>query len=295
MSSTTSSFPRKKLSELRTLYELEPKLRDIYVEGVFDKAFYSWYLEETGKSSTSVYDIDAVDVGQEVLEKYKLTGGNRDRVVALAFELDEVFPEALPYVICIVDKDFDAIEQDGVRAEHLLKTDYTSMEMYTWNRSTFRKVFKLGFGLGSIDADGISEQMGDILREVFVMRAANHRLGWGLAVKRVTRNCSLDGGTLQLDRDALLRKTLSRASRWKDRKLFEDVCEELAAVTLRDVRDGMHGGDYVEILGWILLKKLKWKGYREGSKAAAPILLAACEVEVLKKEGLFMRLDEIYG
>lgn len=119
MSSASGVIPRKKLAELRTLYELEPNLRDIYVEVVADKAFYSWYLEETGKANTSIYPIDAVEVGKDVLEDRGLTEGNRSRVVALALELDEVFPETLPYVMCIADKDFDAILPGGVRAIHM--------------------------------------------------------------------------------------------------------------------------------------------------------------------------------
>ncbi len=45
-------------SELRVLYEVQPDVRDVIVEGRVDRRLVSWYLHERGGGRARVYAVD---------------------------------------------------------------------------------------------------------------------------------------------------------------------------------------------------------------------------------------------
>jgi hypothetical protein len=61
------SNERRTLEELVTRYQLEPGLRDIYVEGKTDKILLEWFLEQRGVKSFAVYEIDTVEIPAQKL------------------------------------------------------------------------------------------------------------------------------------------------------------------------------------------------------------------------------------
>ena len=71
-----SSFMyRRTISEIVSLYLLEPTLADIWVEGPSDQWLISWYLSQTVGRSVEVKTISDVEVGREVVEHYGLNFG----------------------------------------------------------------------------------------------------------------------------------------------------------------------------------------------------------------------------
>ncbi len=58
---------RRTLEELVTRYQLEPELRDIYVEGKTDKILLEWFLEQKGVENFAVYEIDTVEIPTQKL------------------------------------------------------------------------------------------------------------------------------------------------------------------------------------------------------------------------------------
>lgn len=101
--------PRRTLEELVTRYQLEPELRDIYVEGKTDKIFFEWFLKHKGIENFAVYEIDTVEIPTQKLLEFGLNDSNRSRAIALALEIQNQFVE-LPHFTCIADKDFDCKE-----------------------------------------------------------------------------------------------------------------------------------------------------------------------------------------
>jgi|SRR5882672_1324324 len=96
------------LEELLSRYELEPSIRDIYVEGPFDQFFLQWFLQQSGLANIVAYPIDSVHLPGAVLDRLGLEHGNRGRVIALAHELEATSPRDLrTQVACVVDADFD--------------------------------------------------------------------------------------------------------------------------------------------------------------------------------------------
>src|SRR5262245_55760844 len=99
---------RRTLPELKIRYNLEPNLRDIYVEGSTDRSIIEWYTFAAGHSDVSVYEIGAVNIPATWIFELGLPDNNRSRVIALSLFLVELAPRP-DNVFCIADKDFEAV------------------------------------------------------------------------------------------------------------------------------------------------------------------------------------------
>src|SRR3954454_173941 len=99
---------RRNILDLISIYEFYPEITDIFVEGDWDQRLLRWILKEVNIPEPVVYSIDSIDIPFEILVKYGLTEGRKQRVVALANELqDKVHDQA--QVTCIAGRDFDSL------------------------------------------------------------------------------------------------------------------------------------------------------------------------------------------
>ena len=287
-------LPRRTIAELVARYDLEPSLRDLYVEGILDRTIYGWYLRNTGHNNVSIFEIGLVDVDQEILLSHGLKGGNRNRVIALALELDRQFTTVLPHVRCIADSDFDFILASHRTADHLLYTDYTSVDMYTYDRGLLSKVLLLGFNLPESDFQSLFESMSLILRELFVIWASNQALDWDMSRISFTKCCTIAGPTITFDKSKFITRYLNSASKFNERNTFDSICTKLMSVHLDDARKGIHSADYLELLGWYLNRRCNWHGYRSEERSILSHLIPMLDTALLSRETLFSQLDEIY-
>lgn len=283
-------LPRRTIGEIITRYQLEPDLRDLFVEGSRDRDIYRWYLKECGYRNITVLQIDTVEVTREILDFHDLGNGNRARLIGLAFELDTQFEAVLQFVRCIADSDFDFILGLHGGAQHLLYTDYTSVDLYTFGEEMLKKVLCLGFTHSEAQVESLLESITPILTEMFIIRAANERLGWGMTIPDFTRCCEIQGSRINFDRDVFVNRCLDSNAKRGDRAIFDNVCTELEAVQLSDRRKGIHGDDYFELLGWYLRRQRGWRGYARGERSIMNVLVPALDDRLLAKEGLFARL-----
>lgn len=288
----TNALPRRTIGELVARYDLEPSLRDLYVEGIQDKTIYDWYLRSTGHDDVAIFEIASIEVDQETLTFHGLGNGNRSRVVALALELDGRFPMVLSHVRCVADSDFDFILESRREGKHLLYTDYTSIDMYTYDRGLLDGF--LGCYLAESDIQSLSDSMACILRELFVIWASNEALGWGMRRVPFTRCCTTVGPTVAFDRMEFVTRYLNAASKISERVEFESSCTELMSVRLDDARKGIRSGDYLELLGWYLHHRCGWPSYRREERSILPDLTVRLDAARLSRETLFSQLDEIY-
>ena len=294
MMGDAEGLPRRTIEELITRYTLEPNLRDLYVEGTLDQTVYGWYLRSISRADVSVFEITSVDVNSQILESYGLSSGHRNRVIALALEIDKEFPTVLSHVRCIVDSDFDFILASQIAASHLMYTDYTSIEMYTYNKILLSKLLLLGFNIPESEFKPLCSSMSLVLKELFVIRASNEALGWSMSLVPFTRCCNVAGSTIVLQKTDFIERCLNSASRMRDRHQFESVYENLLGVKLDDLKKGVHGEDYLELLGWYLHNHCGWQGYRRGERSILRNLLPMLDAEALSKETLFSQLCEVY-
>jgi len=73
-------LPRKQLTELIALYELEPDLRDVFVEGPFDVAIIKWFLDQKGTKGVMVYDISFIEIPDDEIRSRGRSANNHERV-----------------------------------------------------------------------------------------------------------------------------------------------------------------------------------------------------------------------
>ena len=97
----------RKINELVARYTLEPGIRDIYVEGRFDKDVIQWYVQRLGYRDVRVFEIGLVDVAGEILQKYGLRPGEKSRTIALAEELANQLGNDMRQATAVVGSDCD--------------------------------------------------------------------------------------------------------------------------------------------------------------------------------------------
>lgn len=91
------------IDELLARYELEPHLSDVFVEGTFDKEVLTQAFSSTSERFT-FYEINVVNVPKDTVERYGLSSGNKQRLMALAQELVPVSQDAqfIPAECCML-------------------------------------------------------------------------------------------------------------------------------------------------------------------------------------------------
>ncbi len=288
---------RRKLDELVARYELEPSLYDIYVEGSTDKSIIQWFLNESNLDieNFTIYEIDTVDIPQDELSKLNLNDGNRSRVIFLAFKLQGIFEVGYPHVTCIVDKDFDdIIGSSNIESELLLFTDYTSIEMYLFDHNIIQKFFNLALNIDNLKAVNILKNIAPILEEIFLLRAANESLGYGmewLESKSFKRSFKQESGHLKFDSHHFVNKYLQKNKRISDQISFLDRVEELRRKNLLEIRNKIRGHDFIQILCWYIddyVPRNK-KGFTDPDIAFGA-LVCCLTVDYLMQEKLFQEL-----
>ena len=288
------SLPRRTIEELIARYELEPELRDLFVEGPSDRIIYSWYLRKCGYKQVGVFEIDSVDIPRELLDTYDLHTGNRSRVIVLALELDRNFTSMLEHVRCIADSDFDFILDIHHYSGHLIYTDYTSVDMYTYKEELLNKLLCLAFDHSDNQARSVFVSMTSVLRQLFIIRAVNKKLDWGMTFPRFTRCCRVRNSKIIFNRGEFVNRSLSSNQRQKKADLFGKLYDTLETVMLSDIRKSIHGDDYFELLGWYLHCEKNWRGYSKDQRSAMKLLLATLEERDLANETMFLQLGSVF-
>ena len=138
-----SIHEKRTIAELIARYQLEPTLRDIYVEGELDKGVFNWSLGADERSRATIYEISTVEMPTEEILRLGLHDNNRGRVITLAHILGQHLPHNSAQITCVVDTDLDSILGVEHRHDFLLLTDYTCLEMYLYNPHTIHKFLQV--------------------------------------------------------------------------------------------------------------------------------------------------------
>ena len=280
------------IRELVRQHDQEPSLKFLIVEGHDDRQIYQWYIDRLSYTNTFVYKIDNVVITKDLLARYDLNGGARDRVITLALELDRRFPERSGHIRCIADSDLDFIEDEGIASNHLLYTDYTCIEMYSCNTLIWTKAFGLGFGYSWADVSNLMETMIPVWDMTFLVRAAYTQLGWPWCFAPLAEFCRVKKKAVIFNDAKFIERSLRDAERIAQWAQLLGVIQELKTRNIDDPRKKIHKDDYLELLGWYLNKRSSWPGYERDGNGIWANLKSALEIENLAPEGLFCEIEE---
>jgi len=190
--------------------ELEPDLRDVYVEARPDANFVRWYLRGCGVAHPSVYAIDdrvVVDA-----ERVLACGGEigpRGRLMALAAEVGvwSVGTDMLG-LTCIVDADRDYVFP-STELSQLSRTDVGSLDVYAFQERPLQQFFDLVLGTREA-ASGVIEELLPVLNELFLIRALLHLDGPDIPMlPSFVACCEFTRSGVRVDSREVLRRSLA--------------------------------------------------------------------------------------
>ena len=281
---------KRTLDEISALYDLEPQVCDVYVEGTTDKYFVDWYLRRKGYNNVTVYPIDLIEVPQDVLIRNHLpTGSNRAKVVALSHELARQHTRKRR-VMCIVDRDSDDGVQEGNANPYLFATDGNSLELYALTPNVIEKFLLVALAGFPIAADSLVRKILVILETVFVIRQANERMGLGMKWIPIGSYIRFSGNQMSFRESDFTRAYLQKNNRWQQRAAFEatmqDIRRSLSGPATRRVR----GHDLSELLHHIVRKFRKDRAFINPT-ALEGCLMASIESRDLESYPLFRALE----
>lgn len=245
-----NDIPRRKIDELIARYKLEPELKDLYVEGNFDMKLFRKITRELNLN-VSVYTIDTVECPASSLMENGLTDNTRSRVVFVAQMLTKTLGDDHAAVRLVADKDFDSILGKPCNRGLLLMTDCTSLEAYFFDEIKNEFFFLDSFGL-KISASKLHDSMLAVLHKLFLARAANVALDWGMQWLEPDKCITVCRGDeiIGFNYHEFERRYLSKNSRLHDRPLFQQKLLEIEPRANGEVR----GHDVFELLA-VWLKK----------------------------------------
>lgn len=166
-----TALDKRKISELITLYSLEPALNDIYVEGPSDKCLINRFLNDKN-GIVNIIEINDIDFSELYENKPNLKSNCKNKIVELSDQLESNFSNSLSQVMCIVDRDFDDFLNRIIRNSYLHYTDFSSIELYFFNEKSFNIFFKdilHGFPFRS---EHIIGQLKPVLNDIFNIKLA---------------------------------------------------------------------------------------------------------------------------
>lgn len=287
---TENAVERRSLSELITLYQLEPSLRDVFVEGMFDRRLFSWVLRGRDRRRTHIYIIDEVDVPDAVLVAYGLRSGARSKVIALAKELDSALPRGSCQVTCVVDSNCEGALGISHECGRLLQTDYADLDGYLLTEGTIGRFLTMVFGL-DLDPQGLLRTYFEILREPFLLRMAGLDMGINVARVDVTKSCRAEGDRIEFDSDDLTKRMLEKSSATSMLSSLTERVEELRSQLLGDARRYVNGHEFMDLFAWHWASEMRRARLRDFS-ALPYVLLNGVDHIALSEELLFSRLRE---
>lgn len=281
-------IPRRKIEELIAKYELHPNFRDVFVEGARDRGVFEWFLGQSPDSGAAVYDISTVEVPAGRVLEFGLEDSNRGRVISLAYLLENSLGPKTTAATCIADSDFEPIVKRLRDCGVLLLTDYTCIEMYAFNEQAVGKFLKIIIGGFPKPAATVLSEISGVLRELFLVRLANHVLGLGLKKISPKSHWKITRKGVNFDADAYLREYLDKNGKLDDLVRFKGTIESYRSLLPSDPRASAQGHDF-ELL---LLDYLRRNGVKKSVPAdfLCRALMQSAESTQLAQEPLFSRL-----
>ena len=282
-------MPRKQLKELRALYELEPTLRDVFVEGSFDLTIIKWFLGVKNFQHVGVYQIETVEIPDGHILEQGRKANNYERLVFLAQYATRVLGSEQNQVTCIVDRDFVDFLNSATAIKCLLYTDYSCMEMYLLNEATLQKFFTIYCNRSDWPTGEIISTLSGLLQELFLFRLANEALGWEMGFLDNLPCIEVNSWSITFDAEDFLRRYLNKNSRMSAVGEFSRTVDSFREKLTTDIRNQSHGHDFVEVICWFVREK-GIAGILANPKIVGRVLAVSLDPDQLSNTCLFQSL-----
>jgi hypothetical protein len=220
---------------------------DIFVEGSFDREVLG-NSSSAARSRSAIYEIDSVDIPAAVLNKYGLTSGNKQRVVALSKEFAGL--PIIAKVVCLVDRDIDHWFHELINTDRLRWSKYCSLECHFLTSEIVTDIVVTAGSAKIKNLRTFINSLTDTLRCLFALRLADRELGLDMKWVSLRKYLSRTGDSMVLDlakySDAVLISN-AKASRTGE---FSSSRQAWMKKLDCDIRLAARGHDYTALLAW---------------------------------------------
>jgi len=245
-----SNLPRRSIDDLLFMYELEPSLEDVYVEGAFDKDILTACFEHAGETKRIVYAVDSVEVPFAVLNKYGLTEGNKQRVIALAREFEVLDDNGCKF---LVDRDLDHWFEALYSSRGLVWTRHCALELYFFTEDFLKRLLISASRSKVAEWPSFIYSFCQALMHLYAFRLADRELELKLDWVELDKDMKLVNGLLVFNRDSFMTRVLNKNNMMRRKQDFDSA----ALLWFRkcaedDERLAMRGHDFVNLLAFVV-------------------------------------------
>jgi hypothetical protein len=244
-----SDMLRWTISELVARYELEPQLKDVFVEGTVDREILS-NAPKLSQDGYRFYEIDTVDVPREILERHGLTSGNKQRVTTLAKELAIQLKNTR--LQCLVDRDLDHWFGPLEVIPRLRRTLFCSLELHFLTANAIRDVLVTTGRIKVKNFDSFVDSFCTALRSIYALRLTDRQLSMNIKWVSLKKYLSRDGDTVRFNADSYKTSLLASNSLVARKSEFDHAYSSWLADMNCDVRLCSRGHDFQTLLAWAM-------------------------------------------
>ena len=276
---------KRTLEEIIDIYIYEPTIRDIYVEGIRDKAFFEWFIDELDIDNLSVKLIENLIIPSKIESKFEVdTNSNKkNKILLMAHEL-EIRQPTLENARFLADKDFDDFLLKKYKCKFLLYTDYTCMEMYLFNPEILKNFFRWQLKKLPKSPEKILQEFTNILEKVFLIRLARILLDFDFIIKDFSVYLNIASNNLVFDSQKMI-KTLLKNQAEKIKLLNRKLIELEQKLTM-EPRNQMYKWDFVCLLKFYYHKQGEHVRKRS-DQAILDSLYQNLKIDYIRDEQLF--------
>ena len=259
-----TELARRTISELRARYELEPGLRDVYVEGKFDQEILSNFFRGPDFRDRMIYDIDSVEVPTALLIAHGFTDGNKQRIIALARELANL-PDECQYR-CLVDRDLDHWFGPLESTTRLTWTEFCSIELYFFSNEILRDLLITTAKSKISSWEVYLDSLIATLRDLYALRLADRALGWSLEWLSIDRCLSRHESRIIFALPDYIDRLMKKNRKMGTKQQFDHSFALWQQKLSGDPRSHIRGHDLIDLLAWTIAE---FRGIKEFSSQVA--------------------------
>lgn len=288
---------QRSVTETLTLYEFEPTLKDIYVEGKSDQRVLNRFLSKYKIRDVTVRTADFIDFTELYGEMPDIKRNNKAKLLALNEILLQKFGESLEGITIALDRDFCEIRDNLNDCLYVLYYDYNSLELYLFNENVLDIFIQQMLDTFPYSGSQILNSIKPVLIEKFLIRVVVDKHGnfKKSAITDLSKSIIIDkrSGLIEFDPKRHLQKILNNIKKTKEEEIFLKDIEDFREKLSKEDKNNIRGHDFIHLLV-CYLKKIKSK-LTADEKTLERSLFQCIDYSEIRKEAFFVSLEGKYS
>ena len=288
---------KRKINEVIALYDLEPHIKDIYVEGATDKKVINNFLKNNDIDEVNVITAEDIDFTEIYDEQPNIKRNNKNKLIALSNILKEKLELDHNGITVVIDRDFDDIKNALTTNTYISYTDYNSMELYLYNEDTIDKYYNNVLTNFPLTGKESIELMTPILTDKFLIRLV---LKLNSSYKKeniisLSKSITItkDKKRINFNLDNHLFKILNNIGETRKLEEYIKQINDLREKLSNEKKINIRGHDFTHLL-YTIIKRIKNR-INLGEDIFEKTIFLCIDYNKLSNEPLFLNLRKKYA